>query len=63
MTAGEIVSIAFRAEAKYAVITFAEGPKEIRKCSLWEASEWAGAADLSIVLAAGDFGHVQARGV
>jgi hypothetical protein len=52
---GEVVSIAFRAESDYAVFTYADGPKEIRKCTLLQASEWAGAAGLTIVLAAGDF--------
>lgn len=49
------VSIAFRETNGYAVVTFADGAKEIRKCMLWEASEWAGAADLTIVLAEGEF--------
>ena len=52
---GEVVSIAFRAESDYAVFTFTEGAKELRKCTLWQASEWAGAAGLTIVVATGDF--------
>jgi hypothetical protein len=52
---GEVVSIAFRTDADYAVFTFVNGPKELRKCTLWQASEWAGMAGLTIVLAAGDF--------
>jgi len=52
---GEIVSIAFRDNRDYAALTFADGAKEVRKCMLWEASEWAGAAGLAIVMAAGDF--------
>jgi hypothetical protein len=55
MDRGEILRIAFGAEADYAVLTFAGGLKEIRKCTLWEASEWAGAAGLTIVLAEGDY--------
>lgn len=37
------------------MITFADGLKEIRKCALCDASDWTGAADLTIVLAVRDF--------
>jgi hypothetical protein len=52
---GEIVSIAFRSQADYAVFTYVDGTKELRKCTLWQASEWAGAAGLAVALAAGDY--------
>jgi hypothetical protein len=51
----EIVSIAYRYSDDYAVLTFADGEKEDRQCTLWQATEWAGAAGLTVVLAAGDF--------
>ena len=63
MTEREVVAIAFRESKGYAVVTFSDGAKEVRKCSLWEASEWAGLADLPIVLAAdGDFGWERPSG-
>jgi hypothetical protein len=55
MGRGEILTIALRTEADYAVLTFADGLKEIRKCTSWDASEWAGAAGLTFVLAEGDY--------
>ena len=55
MTPGEIVRIAFLKDRESAVLTFADGATEIRKCSLWEASEWASAAGLIITFAAGQF--------
>jgi len=64
MTEREVASIAFRESRGYAVITFSGGAKEIRKCTLSEASEWAGAAGLAIVMAGeGDFRWEKPQGL
>lgn len=47
---GEITSLVFSELNKCAEITFADGGTDSRECSLWDASEWAGAAGLTIVL-------------
>jgi hypothetical protein len=51
MTSGEIVDLTFNEADGDATITFDTGGTDNRKCSLWEASEWAGAAGLTIVSA------------
>jgi len=46
---GEITGLTFSEVDKCAEITFADGGSDSRECSLWDASEWAGAAGLTIV--------------
>jgi hypothetical protein len=52
---GEIASIAFSESDNFAVITFATGGTDHRRCELWQASEWAGAAGLTIVQTEADY--------
>jgi len=51
---GEITGLTFSEVDKCAVITFADGASDSRRCTLWDASEWAGAAGLAIVMATVD---------
>jgi len=51
---GEIADLTFSEFDRVATITFADGGTDNRKCSLWDASEWAGAAGLTIVVATVD---------
>ena len=46
---GEIRGLTFSEADKCAVIAFADGGSDSRECSLWDASEWAGAAGLTIM--------------
>jgi len=46
---GEITGLTFSELNKCADITFADGGTDSRECPLWDASEWAGAAGLTIV--------------
>lgn len=54
MAMGEITSLTFDEADNYAVITFDTGGTQNTMCSLWDASEWAGAAGLIIVSATVD---------
>jgi len=51
MAMGEIASLTFYEADSYAMVTFDTGGTHNSKCSLWDASEWASAAGLSIVSA------------
>jgi len=50
----EITGLTFSEADRCAEITFADGGMDSRECSLWQASEWAGAAGLTIVVATVD---------
>jgi len=45
----EITGLTFSEADKCAEITYADGWSDSRECSLWDASEWAGTAGLTIV--------------
>jgi len=57
MTSAQIVSLTFYERHSHAVIDFAGGGIDERACSLRQASEWAGAAGLIIVVAMEDRFH------
>jgi len=47
--ADEITGFMFFKVDKCAEITFADGWSDSRECSLWDASEWAGTAGLTVI--------------
>jgi len=57
LTWAEIVSLTFYERHSHAVIEFADGGTDETVCTLWQASEWAGSAGLTIVVAAQDRFH------
>jgi len=46
---GEITGLTFSEADRCAQLTYADGWSDRRECSLWDASDWAGAAGLTIV--------------